>query len=230
MATFGLVHGSWHGAWCWERLEPELVARGHRTVAIDLPIEDPDAGLARNAEVVAEALRGVDDDVFLVGHSSAGATIPLVARHRPLRHLVFLCALVPEPGGSMNDRYTTEEVYVPGFVGNTLRRDDGASYWPEPDAAIRCFYHDCTAADAAWAVSRLRAQAAAAWLEPWPVDALPDVERSSILCRDERVIAPAWSRTMSRDLLDVDPIELDGGHSPFLSRPADLADVLVSLG
>ena len=77
---------------------------------------------------------------------------------------------------------------------------------------------------------RLRAQAASPRLEPWPVDALPDVERSWILCRDERVISPAWSRTMSRELLGVEPIELDGGHSPFLSRPRELADVLVRLG
>ena len=75
----------------------------------------------------------------------------------------------------------------------------------------------------------LRPQSAAPRLDPWPVDALPDVERTSILCRDERVIAPAWSRTMSRDLLGVEPIELDGGHSPFLSRPAELADILVRL-
>ena len=78
-------------------------------------------------------------------------------------------------------------------------------------------------------VSMLRPQSAAPRLDPWPVDALPDVERTSILCRDERVIAPAWSRTMSRDLLGVEPIELDGGHSPFLSRPAELAEVLVRL-
>jgi len=45
------------------------------------------------------------------------------------------------------------------------------------------------------------------------VDALPDIERTSILCREERVIDPSWSRRMSRDLLGVDPIELDGGHS-----------------
>ena len=49
MATFGLVHGSWHGAWCWERLVPELEARGHRAVAVDLPAEDPAAGLTRHA-------------------------------------------------------------------------------------------------------------------------------------------------------------------------------------
>jgi pimeloyl-ACP methyl ester carboxylesterase len=229
MATFGLVHGSWHGSWCWTKLVPELEARGHRAVAVDLPIEDPAAGLTRYAEVVAESLFHVDDDVILVGHSFAGSTIPLVARHRPLRQLVFLCVLVPEPGRSVDDRQRTDDVFVPGFRGNTALRDDGASYWPEAEAAVRCFYHDCRPEDAAWAASRLRPQAAALRLEPWPLDALPDVPRTSILCRDERCIAPAWSRSMSRELLGVEPVELDGGHSPFLSRPAELADVLVSL-
>ncbi len=167
--------------------------------------------------------------MVLVGHSFAGATIPLVARHRPLRHLVFLCALVPRPGESVADRAATDSVYVPGFVGNTATREDGASFWPDPAAAIRCFYHDCTAADAAWAVSRLRPQSAAPRREPWPADALPDVERTSILCRDERVIDPSWSRRMSRELLGVEAVELDGGHSPFLSRPAELADVLARI-
>jgi pimeloyl-ACP methyl ester carboxylesterase len=229
MATFGLVHGSWHGAWCWTRLIPELEARGHGIVAVNLPIEDPDAGLTRYAEVVADALSGVDDDVILVGHSFAGSTIPLVSRRRPVKQLVFLCALMPRPGETATDRWTSEDVYVPGFVGNTATRDDGASYWPDPGAAIRCFYHDCTAADAEWAVARLRAQSAAPRLEAWPLDALPDVPRASILCRGERVIDPAWSRTMSRELLGVEAIELEGGHSPFLSRPEELAAVLARL-
>jgi pimeloyl-ACP methyl ester carboxylesterase len=229
MATFGLVHGSWHGAWCWERLVPELDARGHRSVAVDLPIEDPAAGLTRYAEIVADALSEADDDVILVGHSFAGSTIPLVTRQRPVAQLVFLCSLVPRPGESVTDRYTTERVYVPGFVGNTATRDDRASYWPDPGAAIRCFYHDCIAADAEWAVARMRAQSPTPRLEPWPLDALPDVPRASILCRGDRVIDPAWSRTMSRELLGVEPIELEGGHSPFLSRPAELAALLARL-
>lgn len=229
MATFGLVHGSWHGAWCWTRLVPELEARGHRTVAMDLPIEDADAGLTRYAEVVTDALRDVGDDVVLVGHSFGGSTIPLVARRRPVARLVFLCALVPRPGASAADRYAGDPVFVDGFRGSTATREDGASYWADRDAAVRCFYHDCDAADATWAASRLRPQSPAPSLEAWPVDALPDVRRVSILCRGERCIDPDWSRSMSRDLLGVEPLELEGGHSPFLSRPAELADVLVRL-
>jgi len=226
--TFGLVHGAWHGAWCWERLIPELAARGHRAVAVDLPCEDPDAGLTRYAALTADAL-GSADEVVLVGHSLCAAAIPLVARLRPVAHLVFVCALLPEPGKSATDRYATEDVFVEGFRGQTATREDGASYWADLEAAIRCFFHDCDATDAARAAARLRPQSAAARLEAWPDDPLPDVERTSIVCRDERCIRPAWSRIVSRELLGVEPIELDGGHSPFLSRPAVLAETLVHL-
>ena len=148
--TFVLVHGAWHGAWCWERLVPELEAHGHTTIEVDLPAEDPEAGLTRYAELTAAAM-GDADDVVVVGHSLGAATIPLVASLRPVRHLVFLCGLVPKPGRSVTDRYG-EDVFVPGFVGNTGTREDGASFWPDPSAAKRCFYHDCTDDDAEWAV------------------------------------------------------------------------------
>ena len=225
MATFGLVHGAWHGAWCWNRLVPSLEARGHRVVAVELPAEDPAAGLKRYAEIVAEAL-GDADDVVLVGHSLGGCALPLIAAQRPVRHLVYLCALIPVPGKSATDRYREEDVFVEGFAGNTKTREDGASYWPDLVAAVRCLFHDCPPADASWAAGRLRPQSAAPRTEAWPLAGLPDVERTSIMCRDERCIAPAWSRRMSREQLGVEPVELDGGHSPFLSRPAELAAVL----
>jgi pimeloyl-ACP methyl ester carboxylesterase len=226
MATVGLVHGAWHGSWCWNRLAPHLETLGHRVLAVDLPVEDASAGLTRYAELTAELLVDDGDDIVLVGHSLGGATIPLVARLRPVRHLVFLCALLPEPGKSATDRYREQDVFVQGFAGMTDTREDGASFWPDAAAAVRCFFHDCDPDDAAWAVSRLRPQSAAPRSERWPPDAIPDVERSSIVCRDERCISPAWSRRMSIDELGVQPVELDGSHSPFLSRPAELAAVI----
>jgi pimeloyl-ACP methyl ester carboxylesterase len=225
VATFGLVHGAWHGAWCWDRLVPELEARGHSVVAVDLPTSDPAVDLTGYAERIVDALADADD-VVLVGHSFGAASIPLAAARRPIRRLVFLCAILPEPGQSVTDRYSTEDVFVPGFAGNTVTREDGASIWNDPVAATRCFYHDCSEADATWAVARLRPQAAAPRLERWPLDAIPPIERSSILCRGDRSLRPDWSRRMSRELLGVEPVELPGGHSPFVSRPAELAEML----
>src|SRR5262249_25275907 len=96
MTTFGLVHGSWHRAWCWERLAPLLQQAGHDVVAMDLPCDDGSASFDTYADVVCDALKGCNGDVVLVGHSLAGNTIPLVAARRPVRHLVYLCALIPD--------------------------------------------------------------------------------------------------------------------------------------
>jgi pimeloyl-ACP methyl ester carboxylesterase len=90
--TVALVHGAYHGAWCWTHLMPELESRGLDVVAPDLPCDDPSAGLAEYASTV-EAAIGDRDDVVLVGHSLGGMTIPLVAAHRPVRHMIFLCSV-----------------------------------------------------------------------------------------------------------------------------------------
>src|SRR5919202_709214 len=100
MSLFCLVHGHGQGAWCWERLMPELEARGHQALAMDLPIDDPSASLSRFAEVVVQALQGADDDVVVVGHSMSGLIIPLVANQRPVRRLVFIAAIITQVGSS----------------------------------------------------------------------------------------------------------------------------------
>jgi pimeloyl-ACP methyl ester carboxylesterase len=226
MTTFCLVHGAWHGGWCWERLAPELEARGGRVVAPDLPCEDVDAGVSVYADVVSAAL-GDADDAVVVGHSLAGLVIPLVAARRPVRALVYLCALVPTPGEP--GARAMEAALLPGFPSGTVRDELGRSHWVDPAAAARDLCDDAPPEVGLAAAARLRRQAQAPSLEPCPLDELPGVERISVLCRDDRAVSPSWSRTAARELLGVEPVELPGSHSPFLSRPAELAELLVSL-
>jgi len=94
VATFAFVRGSWHGAWCWELLINELEALEHRSVAVDLPCDDEEAGCEEYAEVVRRAIEAVHDPI-VVGHSLGGLTIPLVAARRRVHQLVYLCAFVP---------------------------------------------------------------------------------------------------------------------------------------
>ncbi len=91
MAIFGLVHGVCaRRFWCWELLTPHLKAAGHEVIAVDLPCEDREATFSDYAEVVHDTLGATRDEVVLVGHSTGGLTIPLVAARRPVRELVFL--------------------------------------------------------------------------------------------------------------------------------------------
>jgi pimeloyl-ACP methyl ester carboxylesterase len=226
VTTFALVHGAWHGGWSWDLLRPEFERRGHRAVAVDLPCDDPAAGCARYAEVVAEALVAETDDVVAVGHSLGGLTIPLLPALRPVARLVFLCALLPRPGRSLVDQLKEEEIFVRGFPQGARRDELRRSFWPSLDAAVDELYADCPETVGAWAASRLRPQAREPSVEPSPLAAWPDVPCTYVVAGEDQVIDPGWQRRAARERLGLEPWELEAGHSPFLTRPAELAALL----
>jgi pimeloyl-ACP methyl ester carboxylesterase len=224
MVTFGLVHGSQHGAWCWERLTPELERRGHRVVVVDLPCDDPDAGIDAYAQLTVDALEGCDD-VVLVGHSLGSLTIPVVAQRRPVDRLVFLCSVPTGPGPAIDAELHT--MVTPEFMAAAREVDELDRESLGPDDAIAVWYHDCTPEDAAWAVARLRPQSRRPLVEPSPLDTWPDVPTSVVLGRDDRCVNVEWAVDAATMRLAGElPVLVDGGHSPFLARPAVLADVL----
>jgi pimeloyl-ACP methyl ester carboxylesterase len=224
-----LVHGSYHGAWCWDFLTPELERLGHRVITMDLPISDPALGAADYAKAIDDAL-DPDSEPVLVGHSMAGLVIPLVAARRPIRRLVFLAAFLASPGKSASDQLAAEPIDGRVTPKTAEWTDLGNDVWMVgPNTATEIFFHDAPAAVARWATQRLRPQAYRVLTETTPLAAWPDVESRSIVCRDDRAINPDWVRAAARDRLGVEAIELAGGHSPFMTRPAELAQVLASL-
>ena len=240
MARFVLVHGAWHGAWCWAPLAAELQARGHSATAVDLPCADPAAGTQAYAEVVL-ASTGDDPEhgVVLVGHSLGGLTVPVVAermlaRGRPVQAIVLVSALIPRPGMSFDDQVRAgnrdggRRIMVAGFGRGQTAHPDGSSSWPEREA-VADLYSDLAAADARSAARRLRRQA---WLisqEVTPLRAWPAVPTMYVLGLHDRAIQPDWSRWAALELLGVAAVELGGGHSLMLSQPAELADVLTAV-
>jgi pimeloyl-ACP methyl ester carboxylesterase len=214
--TFGLVHGSGHGAWCWQRVIGALDVFGYRAIAMDLPCSDESAGVRRYAEVVIDALAEAGDDVVLVGHSMGGLTIPVVAAERVVRKLIFLAAGLPLPGKSLNDqRADAPEMVFPKEGSWSLR-----SRW----------YHAASDADAAWASAQIRPQSQTPFREITPLAVWPNVDAAYVVLTDDRTVNPAWGRKAARERLGIEAHELVGAdHSPFLNRPADLARLLVEL-
>jgi pimeloyl-ACP methyl ester carboxylesterase len=225
-----LVHGSYHGAWCWDFLAPELERLGHRVITVDLPISDPTLGAADYAKTVEGALDPAGK-TMLVGHSMAGLVIPLVAARRPIHRLVFLAAFLPVPGKSANQQRKTEAVDGRVPPKSAEWTDLGDDVWMVgPNTATELFFHDAPAAVQRWATQRLRPQSYRVMSETTPLTAWPDVESRSIVCRVDRAINPEWVRSAARQRLGVEAIELAGAHSPFLTRANELAQILVSLG
>lgn len=229
MTTFALVHGAWHGGWCWEKVSPLLEQADIVVVAPDLPCDDASAATFEPyADVVCAAVDVCDDDVVVVAHSLGGATGTLVAARRPVRHLVYLCAAVPAAGRSFYDQWREQPDMVNPEWAKGLSEPDAQlrTTWVDLDSARELLWADCDEQTVASAFDRLRPQSAYPFTAPLSLDEFPSVSCTSIVCTEDRLINPEWSRRIARDI-GADIVELPGSHSPLLSRPSAVADVLV---
>lgn len=230
MTTFVLVHGAWLGGWCWELLAPELERRGHRTIAVDLPGADPHASFEDYAAVVCSAVAAEVDDAVLVGHSLGGHSVARAASRRQFRHVVYLCALVPEPGRSMLDQARDRDGMLnPAHLAGLGPADEaGRTSWVDEQVARELLHQDCDEAVAHAAFARMRPQASALYRVPCPLPELPRVPSTYVISTDDRMIGADWSRRAA-ERLGADVVEIPGGHCPYLARPRDLADVLATV-
>ena len=229
MTTFALVHGAWHGAWCWDRLAPELAVAGSAVVAVDLPCEDVGAGCREYAEIVLRSLADMpDDDVVLVAHSAGGLTLPLVAAATEVSAMVFVSALLPRPGQRFADQNAQEGILLGNYQAGVELDSAGRRRWFDADIARRTMYSGCTDADAAWAFTRLRAQASTMYTEPTPLAAWPDVPVIDVRGEDDQLVSPTWAANAVPARLGVAPIVLpDAGHTLIVSHALQLADILL---
>jgi pimeloyl-ACP methyl ester carboxylesterase len=194
---------------------------------MDLPVDQPGAGLAEYAMAVERAMPS--GDIVLVGHSLGAAVIPLVAAARDVAQLVFLCPVIRRPGMSLADQATLDaDISSWDLSAGRTFFEDSSSAWTDPEAAIQAFFPDCDDETANWAAARLRRQYWRYWEEPNPLTSWPDTEVRAIVCQDDRLVSIGWARRVLPAELGLAPVELPGGHSPFLSRTAALADILAA--
>ena len=232
-ATVILVHGAWHGAWCWERVVPELTARGIDTVAVDLPghgaSPEPFGDMYGDAASVRRAIDAVDGPVVLCGHSYGGIVITEAATGHPaVQHLVYLTAFQAEIGESAMASVPTPPDGEPSDLAAAVRfSDDGAVATVDPDLATAAFYHDCTPDDAARAVARLGAQPTVTFSQAVTAAAWHDIPSTYVVCTDDRAIATSLQRALGARATHTE--DWPTSHSPFLSRPALVVDLLERL-
>jgi SAM-dependent methyltransferase len=211
VATFVLIHGSGDVRWYWHLVAGELRARGHEVVAPDLPCEDDSAGPEEYADAVVRAI-GDRTELIVVAQSAGGLTAPLVCDRVAVELLVLVAPIIPAPGEAPAD-----------YWANTGYEGDG-----DYDDEIALYYQDVPADLAAEARRRGRPQSEARMGEPWPLRAWPGVPTQVLICRDDRLFPPAYLRRVARERLGITPDEIDGGHTPALSRPRELAGRLAA--
>jgi hypothetical protein len=213
MATYALIHGGGDVGWYWHLVERELRARGHTTVAPDLPIEDANATLDDHAQAVLDAIETIPDrdELIVVAQSAGGYVAPIVAERAEADRLILVAAMIPRPGETAGEMFEA--------TGWRMPHSDDPS-----DLAV--FYHDVEPGLAAEAMSRARHDSSGD--EPWPLDAWPAATTHFIVCTDDRFFDADWLRGVVRDRLGIEPDDFASGHTPALSHSTELVDLMES--
>ncbi len=232
-----LVHGAWHGAWCFERVIDRLADAGIEALAVDLPGHGSDPGplsdLHGDAARVRDAIDELGGDCVLLGHSYGGAVITEAGVHPSVRHLVYLTAFALDFGESCMSAAVEESESLdisyegtPNLADAFVSHDDG-TITLTPDGAAACLFQDCDPETTAWALARIGPQPAVTFGDTPAAVAWRERPSTYVVCTEDQGVHPELQRVMARRCAAA--VEWPTSHSPFLSAPERVADLLTRL-
>ncbi len=202
----------------WHLVQQQLTQRGFANMAVDLPGDDPKAGLPEYVDLVVEVASGVEDTV-IVGQSIGGFTASWAAGLLPIHQLILLNAMIPNPGETAGE-----------WWANTGSADAKRTYdiaqGRDPDAPFddEVFLHDVPPENLI--DEEQRDETEAIFETPWGLPSWPDVPTRVLAGLDDRFFPFVFQQRVARDRLGIEAEGVPGGHLPALSRPAELAEAL----
>jgi pimeloyl-ACP methyl ester carboxylesterase len=218
-----LGHGTTQSPAGWRRVAQDLTRRGHHVELLDLPVDQPGLLSADYARIAADQVGNKVTKPVIVAHSGAGALLPALAGELRARHLVWLAAYVPSRAGQS---FRDEIQAAAGEIFSPEWRSAGQLAATDPVVAAYFLFHDCDLATLRWGVSTLRLFNPVAVYGETPASGEVSVSSTYVLPREDRTLRPAWMRATARERLGVEPVEVDGGHCPHVSRPRVIAAIL----
>jgi pimeloyl-ACP methyl ester carboxylesterase len=238
MATFVLVHGAWHGGWCFDAVRSLIEAAGHVVLTPDLPgMGGSDAEIAACTlegwgQFIAEVCKSAAQPVILAGHSRGGLVISTAAEAAPgaIAALVYICAMLL-PSGLSRREWKSQRPRNPAFDAVIRPHSTAAASIIDPTHAAAVFAQLSPPDQAAAAMARLVAEPDRPRLTPLALTEVHygSVPRHYIECLQDRTIPIADQRAMQALQPCATVTAIDCDHSPFLSAPRGLADALLTI-
>lgn len=232
-----LVHGAWHGSWCWHKVVKRLEALGHKAIALDLPghfhnkYNPQEVTLEKYVKYVEDLINKAQQPVVLVGHSMAGVVITQVAENMPdkIDNLIYVSAFIPKNGGSLIDE--EKQATIPSVATEVTIDEKAGLILLNPSIRIREFFlGNCSNEDAEYALSHLQPQPLRPFVDPISIsdERFGRVPKLYIKTLKDKAIMPQDQKRMySRIKCDVIPIDSD--HSPFFCADEHLVNLMCNL-
>lgn len=221
--TFVLVPGAGGSPWFWHRVEAELSTRGHEAIAIDLPADDPEAGLDEYVDIIVEAAAQQRSVVLVAQSMGAFSAVPVCSR-LPVERLVLLNAMIPSPGETAGGWWANT-----GAPAAKAALDVAEGRDPEAEFdAQTYFFHDVPAEIFEAAADHARDEVDRGFETPCPFEAWPDVATSVMAGRDDRFFPAEFQRRLAAERLGLPVTLVPGGHLAALSHPVEVTDALLA--
>jgi len=234
VANLVLVHGAWHGAWCWSKLAPLLEVQGHLVLTPDMPGHGQDntplsrVTMKRYVRRISETVENLGENVVLVGHSMGGVVISQVAEQIPERieKLIYLTGFLLQNGQTLFSTMQHEH-------GQSLSvaAQNGTALEVPDQVFAEVFYSDCTEAERSWAKPQLAAQAALPFASKIAVTeaGFGSVCKAYIQCELDCVIRPDEQAQMIAATPCEHVISVAAGHMAMISQPELLAAAMCKM-